>query len=508
MGRRDSQLVLTQPRYQNDPVRARWPKQEQTLWSKAKVRALLWVCALATLLIVGLALPCHAVPVFARQTGLSCIDCHSVWPVLTSDGRLFKTRGYTQTAMDGNTHIPLAVRVTTSAASETARAVNASSTTRELNVPEEINLFTGGALSDKVGAFVEITSARDADHSYSIGADQIKLAYNLNNDHPASFVLLKSNVFGADPFSGLGGIDRLPFQSDDLKPGFMADGSLLATQSVDSYSAIVHGYLGPKDRLYGAAGITTGGLVPNSDYGFARVTSNGVKYYGRLAYEMPVGDGGSWYLGGAVLTGSQRAYHHLSSGTEAYVGSVSRGYLDTGLQLPFGTPRLRDAAPDPRVPAGAPHIVEIVGLVGLGGDHGVRSIDSGSGLLGPAMSSPVGGVYAQADVFFNRTIGPSVSYESSTVGSTTTHATGLGFAWLPQLDLKVGVNAKLAHDNQGSHTTLLGLFVTKYFWVPLPPEKADEPTSSGLPKSTPSTPTPTPTTHQVPATSTPSHPSP
>jgi hypothetical protein len=49
---------------------------------------------------LGLALPteqAQAVPSFARQTGLDCNSCHTVFPELTSVGRNFKLNGFTAT---------------------------------------------------------------------------------------------------------------------------------------------------------------------------------------------------------------------------------------------------------------------------------------------------------------------------------------------------------------------------------------------------------------------------
>ncbi|MCF6173328.1 MAG: substrate-binding domain-containing protein, partial [Campylobacteraceae bacterium] len=40
-----------------------------------------------------------AIPSFARQTGLSCAACHTVFPELTSFGRQFKLNGYTLTGI-------------------------------------------------------------------------------------------------------------------------------------------------------------------------------------------------------------------------------------------------------------------------------------------------------------------------------------------------------------------------------------------------------------------------
>ena len=46
----------------------------------------------------------HAVPSFARQTGMSCIACHTEFPILTEFGRTFKLGGYTQS--NGESQLP------------------------------------------------------------------------------------------------------------------------------------------------------------------------------------------------------------------------------------------------------------------------------------------------------------------------------------------------------------------------------------------------------------------
>ena len=40
-----------------------------------------------------------AVPSFARQTGISCEACHTVFPELNHFGRMFKANGYLQTSL-------------------------------------------------------------------------------------------------------------------------------------------------------------------------------------------------------------------------------------------------------------------------------------------------------------------------------------------------------------------------------------------------------------------------
>src|SRR6202790_3466119 len=44
--------------------------------------------------LLGFAVPAAAVPSFARQTGMACAACHTVYPELTPFGREFKLNGY------------------------------------------------------------------------------------------------------------------------------------------------------------------------------------------------------------------------------------------------------------------------------------------------------------------------------------------------------------------------------------------------------------------------------
>jgi hypothetical protein len=59
-------------------------------------RGLVFLVAGAGLL--GFATRARAVPSFARQTGLPCMTCHTIWPELKPFGRQFKLKGYTMSA--------------------------------------------------------------------------------------------------------------------------------------------------------------------------------------------------------------------------------------------------------------------------------------------------------------------------------------------------------------------------------------------------------------------------
>jgi hypothetical protein len=53
------------------------------------------VISLAMAAIAGPSNSAYAVPSYARQTGLACEACHTVFPQLTPFGRIFKASGYT-----------------------------------------------------------------------------------------------------------------------------------------------------------------------------------------------------------------------------------------------------------------------------------------------------------------------------------------------------------------------------------------------------------------------------
>src|SRR5579864_3393663 len=75
-----------------------------------KVLQVVGVCSL-----LGVAVPAVAVPSFARQTGMACAACHTVFPVLTPFGREFKLNGYVLdnikqvTGIDTSAHETLAL---------------------------------------------------------------------------------------------------------------------------------------------------------------------------------------------------------------------------------------------------------------------------------------------------------------------------------------------------------------------------------------------------------------
>src|SRR5579871_6896907 len=73
-----------------------WGYRADHLFRKrARVVALVELLVLAATLAIGFAPSARALPSFARQTGQPCGTCHTDFPALTPYGRRFKLLGYT-----------------------------------------------------------------------------------------------------------------------------------------------------------------------------------------------------------------------------------------------------------------------------------------------------------------------------------------------------------------------------------------------------------------------------
>ncbi len=109
---------------------------------------------------VLVAMPSHAVPSFARQTGQECAACHigSYGPQLTPYGTRFKIGGYTDT--DGKEgKVPLSGMVVASF-THTAKKQDPAPEHASKNdnfAMDEASVFLAGRISEKLGAFVQVT---------------------------------------------------------------------------------------------------------------------------------------------------------------------------------------------------------------------------------------------------------------------------------------------------------------------------------------------------------------
>ena len=124
------------------------------------------------LLLIGLILSllllspvAQAVPSFARQTRMPCAECHTVFPELTPFGRIFKLGGYVMSKTGKSYELPpplagMAQISFTGSKGLTSGIAPFDSTNRgtdRINLPQQLSLFFGGRIYDKIGAFVQGT---------------------------------------------------------------------------------------------------------------------------------------------------------------------------------------------------------------------------------------------------------------------------------------------------------------------------------------------------------------
>jgi hypothetical protein len=270
-----------------------------------------WILQL--LLSLGLAAPmAHAVPSFARQTGMACEACHTVFPELTHFGRMFKANAYTldnlkqvrdidatkQEMLSLATLPPLGAMVQVSETWLNSPLPDGTggpgqSQTSTVGFPQQFSFFYAGKVAPHVGAFIQLTYAND---SGTIGIDNTDLRYanSVVMDHERSLiygVTVNNNPTVQDlwntvpawgfPYAG---------SNANVSPlaGTQIDGAL--AQDVAGISAYVmwnqalYGELGVyRSAKQGVTNPITGAAGPLD--GTVSNVISGVAPYGRVAYE-------------------------------------------------------------------------------------------------------------------------------------------------------------------------------------------------------------------------------
>ncbi len=136
-------------------------------------------CAVALVFFAGFAPQSFAVPSFARQTGLACEGCHTVFPELTPFGRAFKLNGYlidnlpqvkgmttdNKEALLLNWLPPLSIMFQTSYTS-TSKALpdpaGGNTQNGQVLFPQQASLFYAGRIAPNIGGFIQMTYASDS----------------------------------------------------------------------------------------------------------------------------------------------------------------------------------------------------------------------------------------------------------------------------------------------------------------------------------------------------------
>ena len=147
-----------------------------------------------TILLIFFLFPKHslAIPSYARQTGMACAVCHTVYPQLTSFGRAFKLNGYTLTGIKTLTDQRVSKK-DTNEIKEYLRILGISplsgmfqtgfttinktipdTQNNNLEFPQQISLFYAGQVTPKIGTFIQLTLDNG---SGTIGLDNTDIRY-------------------------------------------------------------------------------------------------------------------------------------------------------------------------------------------------------------------------------------------------------------------------------------------------------------------------------------------
>jgi hypothetical protein len=279
----------------------------------------------------------YSIPSFSRQTNMACNACHTVFPRLTTFGRVFKLNGYNVTGnstiesqdKNGKTMLkiltlsPISVMFQTSFTHLNTKQPGTQNDNIEF--PQQLSLLYGGGIAPHLGMFIQMTYETQ---SGTIGLDNTDLRYANNttlfgkglvygftlNNNPTV-----QDVWNSTPAWGF------PFAGPDVVPApqeaTMVEGALgQAVAGIGAY-ALFNNLVYGEFSLYRSAPL---GVIGPPD-STASMIIKGVSPYWRLAFQK------NW------------TKHYLEIGTfgistQIYpegVSGLKDGYLDIGFDLQY-----------------------------------------------------------------------------------------------------------------------------------------------------------------------------
>lgn len=150
----------------------------------------------------------YGVPSFARQTGLSCAACHTVFPELNSFGRQFKMNGYTMTfantivQKDSTSHktertsLQILKNSPLSAMFQTGLTHVATTVpgtqNNDVEFPQQMSLFYAGQITPHMGAFSQLT-LDDGSGTFGMDNTDIRFANTAKWKTPLLYGLTLNN---------------------------------------------------------------------------------------------------------------------------------------------------------------------------------------------------------------------------------------------------------------------------------------------------------------------------
>ncbi len=193
----------------------------------------------------------YAVPSFARQVGVDCAACHTVFLELTQFGRSFKLHGYTMTnvsqgqseKLKENYYPPVSAMMIVSWTDISKRQPD--SQNGNVLFPDTLSLFYAGRISDKLGAYSQVTYSGSSDH-FTMDNTDIRFA-----DEKSNWVYgltLNNNPTVQDPWNSTPAWG-FPFVSSAVAPTPAASTQLVKTNAQKVAGLGAYGYW--NDMIYG-----------------------------------------------------------------------------------------------------------------------------------------------------------------------------------------------------------------------------------------------------------------
>jgi len=287
-------------------------------------KAIAILASFASLLFLsGFSPESFAVPSFARQTGVACEGCHTVFPELTPFGRSFKLNGYlmdnlpqvkgmttdNKEALLLNWLPPLSIMFQTSYTS-TSKAlpdpVSGNSQNGQVLFPQQASLFYAGRIAPNLGGFIQMTYSsasgtfgwdntdiRYADHATVAGKD-VTWGVSFNNN-PTVQDVWNSTPAWQTPFDQRSSAAPTPGTATQID-GKLA-GNVAGLTLYGYFANSIYAELGAyRSAPQGFSNNSTGGGAGPLNSSATTNIVHGVAPYWRLAYERQW-DRNSWSVG-------------------------------------------------------------------------------------------------------------------------------------------------------------------------------------------------------------------
>jgi hypothetical protein len=267
--------------------------------SKTRLMQLVSLIAVSAVILIESPMV-YAVPSFARQTGMSCSSCHTVFPELNAFGRQFKLNGYTFTGMQQiqqsadtsggglkiNETPPLSAMLVIGGTHLNKTPPDTQN--NDIQFPQELSFFFAGEITPHIGSFLQVTYSQPDDH---LGWDNADIRYanhtNLGGKATVYGLTVNNSPTVEDPWNSTA-VWGFPFIGSETAPepaaATLVDGTLAQDVAGLGGYALWNNHLYGNLTLYRSAHLGQGAPDISSSN-----TIEGVAPYWRLAWQQNFG---------------------------------------------------------------------------------------------------------------------------------------------------------------------------------------------------------------------------